>query len=71
MVVVWIAAVVAGGLILGIVGFGLVGQLTRLRRAVAAAQNDVQPRTLDLLARLPGPPSAGRHRNERQVNAAD
>lgn len=64
VLVVWIAALVTAGLILGIVGFGLVGQLSRLRRAVSAAQLDIRARASDLAVQLPGHPSGGRHSAE-------
>jgi hypothetical protein len=53
VLIVWIAAVVVTGLILGIAGYGLSGQLSRLRRAVITARGDVQPRVLDLAAQMP------------------
>lgn len=67
-VIVLIAALVAllaALLILGIVGYGLVGQLSRLRRAIGAAQADVAPRVRELTAQLPTPPPQGRHSAER------
>ncbi|MDQ3464962.1 MAG: hypothetical protein M3500_09780 [Actinomycetota bacterium] len=67
----WLAALVAAGLILGIVGFGLSGQLTRLRRAMNAVLDDVRPRALDLLAVLPRQESAGERSAERQRNNLD
>lgn len=75
VLVVWIAAVVVTGLILGILGFGLFGQVSRLRRAVTTAQGDVQPRVHDLAAQTPAADlsrkaSAGRHSAERQRNTA-
>jgi hypothetical protein len=39
----WIAAVVLAVGILGIVGYGLLGAVTRLRREVEGAQRDVRP----------------------------
>jgi hypothetical protein len=39
----WIAAVVLALLVLGIVGYGLFGAFTRLRREVEGAHRDVQP----------------------------
>jgi hypothetical protein len=47
-----------GLVLLGILGYGLIGHLGRLRRAVAEAQGDVQP-VVEALRR-PAPP--GRHR---------
>ncbi len=52
-----------GGLLLGLVllailGFGLVGQLRRLKQAVEAAQADLRP----VLDALRGPSPSGRHR---------
>ncbi len=67
----WLAALGAAGLILGIVGFGLSGQLTRLRRAMNAILDDVRPRALDLLAELPRQESAGERSAERQRNNLD
>lgn len=70
VVVVWLAALVTAGLILGIVGFGLFGQVGRLRRAVSAAQTDVASRAVDLIAAIPGQTSARQTSAERQGNTA-
>ena len=43
MLWVWIGVVVLALLVLGIVGYGLVGALTRLRREVEGAQRDLAP----------------------------
>ena len=40
---VWVVAVVLALVVLGAIGYGLVGALTRLRREVEGAQRDVQP----------------------------
>jgi len=40
---VWIGVVVLALLVLGIVAYGLVGALTRLRREVEGAQRDLAP----------------------------
>lgn len=48
-------ALVAAGLILGIVGFGLVGQLRRLRTSLTALRTDVLPRGEQLAAALARP----------------
>jgi len=64
----WLVALVAVGLILGIVGFGLTGQLARLRRAVSALRSDVQPRALDLIPQLPGQTSSERPGAEHRRN---
>lgn len=61
VLVVWIAAIVAAALLLGIVGFQLVGQVRRLMRSVAAFQRDVQPRVTELLSQLPSDTTQGRH----------
>ncbi len=47
-----------GLVLLGILGFGLVGHLRRLGRAVQAAQAELQP----AVAALRPPASSGRHR---------
>lgn len=61
VLVVWIAAVMVVALLLGIVGFQVVGQVSRFRRAAAALQRDVQPRVTELLGQLPGDTGQGRH----------
>ena len=43
MLWVWIAVVVLALVVLGAVGYGLVGALTRLRREVEGAQRDIAP----------------------------
>ena len=43
MLWVWIGVAVLALLVLGIVGYGLVGALTRLRREVEGAQQDLAP----------------------------
>jgi uncharacterized protein YoxC len=40
---VWVAVVVVALVVLGIIGYGLVGALTRLRREVEGAQRELQP----------------------------
>jgi hypothetical protein len=40
---VWIVVVVLTAVVLGAIGYGLVGALTRLRREVEGAQQDLQP----------------------------
>jgi hypothetical protein len=52
------AALLAALIVLGVLGYELLGHLRRLRRAVDAARADLLPR----LARLTPPASAGRHR---------
>lgn len=64
----WIVALVVAGLILGIVGFGVTGQLARLRRTLSAARGEVEPRAVDLVGQLPGHTSAGRHSVEHPGN---
>lgn len=44
--------------VLGILGYGLFGQVSRLRRAVARAEADVTPKLAALRAQTP----PGRHR---------
>lgn len=68
VLIAWIAALVAAGLMLGIVGYGLVGQLSRLRRALALAQSDVQPRTAELARHVAAGAPPGRHSAERSAN---
>jgi hypothetical protein len=43
MLWVWIAVVVLALVVLGAVGYGLMGALTRLRREVEGAQRDIAP----------------------------
>ena len=43
MLWVWIAVVVLALVVLGAVGYGLVGALSRLRREVEGAQRDIAP----------------------------
>ena len=40
---VWVVVVVLALVVLGAIGYGLMGALTRLRREVEGAQRDVQP----------------------------
>ena len=40
---VWVVAVVLALVVLGAIGYGLVGALTRLRREVEGAPRDLQP----------------------------
>ena len=54
----WAAAVGVGVVLLGSVGYGLVGQLGRLRRAVEQAQAELTP----AVEVLRSPASPGRHR---------
>ena len=54
----WAAAVGIGVVLLGSIGYGLVGHLSRLRRAVEQAQAELTPVVVAL--RSPSPP--GRHR---------
>ena len=54
----WAAAVGIGVVLLGSIGYGLVGHLSRLRRAVEQAQGELTPSVAAL--RSPSPP--GRHR---------
>jgi hypothetical protein len=54
----WAAAVAVGLVVLGILGYGLVGHLGRLRRAVEQARAQLVPAVEAL--RPPSPP--GRHR---------
>lgn len=65
VLVAWIVALVVAGLVLGIIGFQLVGQAARLDRALAAFRRDVHPRLRDLVAQLPEQTSGGRHSSER------
>jgi hypothetical protein len=54
----WAAAAVLGLVVLGIVGFGLSGQLTRLMKAVEEAQAQLAP----TLTALRSPSGPGKHR---------
>lgn len=65
VLVAWIAAVAVALLILGIVGYQLLGQAGRLHRAISALRRDVQPRVAELQAGLRDTPSTGRHSAER------
>ena len=40
---VWVVAVVLALVVLGAIGYGLVGAMTRLRREVEGAQRDLRP----------------------------
>ncbi|MBA3251381.1 MAG: hypothetical protein H0T66_14000, partial [Geodermatophilaceae bacterium] len=44
VLIAWIVALVVSGLVLGIVGFQVVGQLARTGRAVSAFRRDIEPR---------------------------
>ena len=54
----WAAAVGIGVVLLGSIGYGLVGHLGRLRRAVEQAQAELTP----AVAALHPPSTPGRHR---------
>ena len=43
MLWVWIGVAVLAVVVLGIIGYGLVGAMTRLQREVEGAQQDLQP----------------------------
>ncbi|MBA2389372.1 MAG: hypothetical protein H0V67_03860 [Geodermatophilaceae bacterium] len=70
VLVVWSGAVVAVGLILGIVGYGLTGQIARLQRARNAVRGDLEPRITFVAAQLSRHTSAGRHSAERKANSS-
>jgi hypothetical protein len=57
VLIVWAAAVLVALVVGGVLGYELFGHLSRLRRTVAAAQQELLPQ----LHRL-RPPGAGRHR---------
>jgi hypothetical protein len=57
ILLVWAAAVVLALVVLGVLGYELLGHLARLRRAVASAQQQLSPQLHRLL-----PPGSGRHR---------
>jgi hypothetical protein len=61
-VIAGVVAVVIGLVVAGVLGYGLTGQVRRLRRAVDAARQDVPPRVAALnaaIAQRQSPP--GRH----------
>lgn len=58
VLIVWLIAVGVAAVLAGSLGYGLYGQVRRLRRTVAAAAADLQPR----LAALRPPAGSGRHR---------
>ena len=58
VLLVWAVAVGLALLVLGVLAFGLYGQLRRLRRAVAETQAELQP----MIARLRPEDVPGRHR---------
>jgi hypothetical protein len=47
---VWIGVAVLAVVVLGVIGYGLMGALTRLRREVEGAQRDLQPLLTELQA---------------------
>lgn len=65
VLIAWIAAAVIAALILGIVGFGLAGQLSRLRESLAALQGEVTPQVTALQRAALQHQSGGRHSAER------
>lgn len=69
VLIAWIVALVVTGLIVGIVGYQLAGQLARANRALGALRRDIEPRVPELLARVQRDTSAGRHSAERQAGA--
>ncbi|MDQ3453949.1 MAG: hypothetical protein M3513_00370 [Actinomycetota bacterium] len=69
VLIAWIVALVVSGLVLGIVGFQVVGQLARTGRAVSAFRRDIEPRVPELLGQLQRDTSGGRHSAERQPDA--
>ena len=58
VLVVWAVAVGLSLLVLGVLGFGLYGQLRRLQRAVAETQAELLP----MVDRLRPEDASGRHR---------
>jgi hypothetical protein len=58
VLIVCLVIVGVGLLLLGILGFGVYGQLSRLQRTVAAAQNELLP----AVEALRPPAGPGRHR---------
>lgn len=54
VLVVWVAAVLLAGGLLGILGFGLLGQLRRLTAALAEAEGAVTPTLRRVVEALPG-----------------
>lgn len=72
VLVAWIVAVVVALLVLGIVGYGLRGQLTRLNRAIDQVRVEVLPRMQRLQADLPAAgASGGRHSYEHKKSDAE
>jgi len=69
VLIAWIVALVVTGLVFGIVGYQLVGQLARANRALGAFGRDIEPRVPELLARLQRDTSGGRHSAEQQAGA--
>ncbi len=65
VLIAWIVAVVMAALILGIVGFGLSGQRSRLRKSFAALQDEVTPQVAALQRVAQQHQSGGRHSAER------
>jgi uncharacterized protein HemX len=65
VLIAWIAAVVMAALILGIVGFGLSGQRSRLQKSIAALQDEVTPQVAALQGAAQQHQSGGRHSAER------
>jgi hypothetical protein len=61
VLLVWAAAVVAALVILGVLGYELLGHVRRLLRAAAAARSDLLPR-LRVLDQLRPQAGSGRHR---------
>lgn len=65
VLVVWVAALVVVGLMLGLVALQLVGQVSRTQRALQSLRRDVQPRVTELVAQIADDTSTGRHSIER------
>ncbi|CAN5360248.1 hypothetical protein BH20ACT5_BH20ACT5_24780 [soil metagenome] len=65
VLIAWIVAALAAALILGIIGFGLVGQLRRLRTSLEVLRADVLPRVSALQREALGGHTGGRHSAER------
>lgn len=65
MLVVWVIALAVVALLLGIVGYQLLGQAGRLRRAITGVRRDVAPRVTEL-GQIQPDPSTGRHSFERR-----
>jgi Sec-independent protein translocase protein TatA len=64
LLVVWIVVVVLAAVVLGGIGFGVVGAAARLRREIEGAERDLRPLLADVQATLEAVERRGRQHSD-------